>query len=96
MAVDSFRMAVPHSLHILLLMAVLQYGQTGRLYTEEDPVFILNSDTLKQSLLNSSTAWVVQFYSSWCGHCIQYSPTWKGLAGDVKGRTEEVLDYLNK
>ncbi|KAG7217706.1 hypothetical protein INR49_021221 [Caranx melampygus] len=27
---------------------------------------------------------VVQFYSSWCGHCIQYSSTWKSLAQDVK------------
>ncbi|XP_023858539.1 sulfhydryl oxidase 2 [Salvelinus sp. IW2-2015] len=57
---------------------------TTRLYSEEDPVVILTSATVKQTLLNSSTAWLVQFYSSWCGHCIQYSPTWKALAGDVK------------
>ncbi|XP_064829868.1 sulfhydryl oxidase 2 isoform X1 [Oncorhynchus masou masou] len=57
---------------------------TTRLYSEEDPVVILTSATVKQTLVNSSTAWLVQFYSSWCGHCIQYSPTWKALAGDVK------------
>uniref|UniRef100_A0A8C7CJA0 Sulfhydryl oxidase n=1 Tax=Oncorhynchus kisutch TaxID=8019 RepID=A0A8C7CJA0_ONCKI len=53
-------------------------------YILEDPVVILTSATVKQTLVNSSTAWLVQFYSSWCGHCIQYSPTWKALAGDVK------------
>ncbi|KAI5613280.1 sulfhydryl oxidase 2 [Silurus asotus] len=77
-------MAVPSFSHIILLVAVLQHGQAGRLYTEEDPLVILSSDTLKQTLFNSSTAWLVQFYSSWCGHCVQYSPTWKALAGDVK------------
>uniref|UniRef100_A0A8C9T7R0 Sulfhydryl oxidase n=1 Tax=Scleropages formosus TaxID=113540 RepID=A0A8C9T7R0_SCLFO len=56
----------------------------ARLYSEEDPLTILTSDTLKETLRNSSTAWLIQFYSSWCGHCIQYSPTWKALAGDVK------------
>ncbi|XP_076126264.1 sulfhydryl oxidase 2 [Alosa pseudoharengus] len=59
-------------------------SQAARLYTEDDPVTILTTDTLKQNVHNSSTAWLVQFYSSWCGHCIQYSPTWKALAGDVK------------
>ncbi|KAL2092337.1 hypothetical protein ACEWY4_012135 [Coilia grayii] len=59
-------------------------SQAARLYTEDDPVTILTTDTLKQTIHNSTTAWLVQFYSSWCGHCIQYSPTWKALAGDVK------------
>ncbi|KAI5088198.1 sulfhydryl oxidase 2 [Silurus meridionalis] len=80
----SYRMAVPSFSHIILLVAILQHGQAGRLYTEEDPLVILSSDTLKQTLFNSSTAWLVQFYSSWCGHCVHYSPTWKALAGDVK------------
>uniref|UniRef100_A0AAY5EJN8 Sulfhydryl oxidase n=1 Tax=Electrophorus electricus TaxID=8005 RepID=A0AAY5EJN8_ELEEL len=77
-------MAVLFYLTCITLTAVFMYGQTTRLYTEEDPLIILTSDTLKQTLHNSSTAWLVQFYSSWCGHCIQYSPTWKALAGDVR------------
>ncbi|KAM9743038.1 sulfhydryl oxidase 2 [Menidia menidia] len=56
----------------------------GRLYTEEDPVRILSGGRLKQTVTGSSSAWLVQFYSSWCGHCIQYSGTWKALAQDVK------------
>lgn len=68
----------------IILLVLTERTKGTRLYTEEDPVVILTSSTLKQTVHNSSTAWLVQFYSSWCGHCIQYSPTWKALAGDVK------------
>ncbi|XP_060894147.1 sulfhydryl oxidase 2 [Labrus mixtus] len=56
----------------------------ARLYTEEDPLVILSSSSLKPTVSNSTSAWMVQFFSSWCGHCIQYSSTWKSLARDVK------------
>ncbi|KAI3373003.1 hypothetical protein L3Q82_023457 [Scortum barcoo] len=59
-------------------------GAAARLYTEEDPLVILSSGSLKPAVTNSSSAWLVQFFSSWCGHCIQYSSTWKALARDVK------------
>ncbi|CAI5649073.1 sulfhydryl oxidase 2 [Oreochromis niloticus] len=59
-------------------------GGAGRLYTEEDPLVILSSGSLKSAVTNSSSAWLIQFFSSWCGHCIQYSSTWKALAQDVK------------
>uniref|UniRef100_A0A8C1XLA0 Sulfhydryl oxidase n=1 Tax=Cyprinus carpio TaxID=7962 RepID=A0A8C1XLA0_CYPCA len=78
-------MAVSFRLKIAILLGLLfGQAQSARLYTEEDPVVILSSDSLKQTVFNSSSAWLLQFYSSWCGHCIQYSPTWKALAGDVK------------
>uniref|UniRef100_H3CKK5 Sulfhydryl oxidase n=1 Tax=Tetraodon nigroviridis TaxID=99883 RepID=H3CKK5_TETNG len=54
------------------------------LYTDEDPLVILSSGSLRSSVTNSSSAWLLQFFSSWCGHCIQYSSTWKVLAEDVK------------
>lgn len=56
----------------------------ARLYTEQDPLVILTGDTLRSTVTGSSSAWLVQFYSSWCGHCIQYSATWKALARDVR------------
>ncbi|KAF7644476.1 hypothetical protein LDENG_00221370 [Lucifuga dentata] len=59
-------------------------GTGARLYTEEDPLVILNSSSLKPAVSNSSSAWLVQFFSSWCGHCIQYSGTWRALAQDVQ------------
>uniref|UniRef100_A0A8D0MLU0 Sulfhydryl oxidase n=1 Tax=Sus scrofa TaxID=9823 RepID=A0A8D0MLU0_PIG len=40
---------------------------------------------MRGATANSSAAWLVQFYSSWCGHCIGYAPTWRALADDVRG-----------
>ncbi|XP_040897946.1 sulfhydryl oxidase 2 isoform X2 [Toxotes jaculatrix] len=62
----------------------------ARLYTEEDPLVILSSSNLKPTVSNSSSAWLVQFFSSWCGHCVQYSSTWKTLAQDVKGADRQI------
>ncbi|XP_035234841.1 sulfhydryl oxidase 2 [Anguilla anguilla] len=72
------------SIKSILVLLLFSRTQATRLYSSEDPLTILTSHTLKETLHNSSSAWLVQFYSSWCGHCIQYSPTWKALAGDVK------------
>lgn len=66
----------------------------ARLYTEEDPLVILSSSSLKPTVTNSSSAWLVQFFSSWCGHCIQYSNTWKALAQDVKGTAANTSSSL--
>ncbi|XP_034027308.1 sulfhydryl oxidase 2 [Thalassophryne amazonica] len=59
-------------------------GAVGRLYSDQDPLVILDGGSLKSSVRNSTSAWLVQFFSSWCGHCVQYSGTWKALARDVK------------
>ncbi|XP_034727918.1 sulfhydryl oxidase 2 [Etheostoma cragini] len=69
---------------VMLWLVPGSLGTAARLYTEEDPLVILSSISLKPSVINSSSAWLVQFFSSWCGHCIQYSSTWKALAQDVK------------
>uniref|UniRef100_A0A7N8XI95 Sulfhydryl oxidase n=1 Tax=Mastacembelus armatus TaxID=205130 RepID=A0A7N8XI95_9TELE len=68
----------------LCILASFCLKSAARLYTDEDPLVILSSSTLKPTVSNSSSAWLIQFYSSWCGHCIQYSSTWKTLAQDVK------------
>uniref|UniRef100_A0A3Q2P6C7 Thioredoxin domain-containing protein n=1 Tax=Fundulus heteroclitus TaxID=8078 RepID=A0A3Q2P6C7_FUNHE len=78
-----FRVWLPAA--ALLWLCGGSLGGSGRLYSEEDPLVILGSGSLKPTVTNSSSAWLVQFYSSWCGHCIQYSSTWKALAHDVKG-----------
>ncbi|XP_031457730.1 sulfhydryl oxidase 2 [Phasianus colchicus] len=69
----------------LALLALLLAGVAARLYRAgEDPLSVLAAGTVRRALLNSSAAWVVQFYSSSCGHCIAFAPTWRALAGDVK------------
>lgn len=56
--------------------------KTG-LYSAEDKVFQLTTFNFNENVYNSSSAWVVQFYNSWCGHCIKFSPIWKELAADI-------------
>ncbi|KAL3063553.1 hypothetical protein OYC64_003174 [Pagothenia borchgrevinki] len=68
----------------LWLLAPRCGSSSARLYTEEDPLVILSGGSFSPSVTNSSSAWFIQFYSSWCGHCIQYSETWKNLARDVQ------------
>uniref|UniRef100_F7B5Y7 Sulfhydryl oxidase n=1 Tax=Ornithorhynchus anatinus TaxID=9258 RepID=F7B5Y7_ORNAN len=49
-----------------------------------DAVWVLDSGSVRRATANCSAAWLLQFYSSWCGHCIGYAPTWRALAGDVR------------
>lgn len=75
---------------LLLLAVVAAVGPRGgggaRLYrVGEDAVWLLDSGSVRSATGNSSAAWLVQFHSSWCGHCIGYAPTWRALAADVRG-----------
>jgi len=55
------------------------------LYSETDDVTSLNVTSFNETVLGSENAWLVKFYSSWCGHCVRYAPLYKQLATDVKG-----------
>ncbi|XP_043562411.1 sulfhydryl oxidase 1-like [Chiloscyllium plagiosum] len=57
----------------------LCHGHTGRLYSSQEPVSILEADGVKGLLGNSSAAGVVEFYWSWGGPCVNYGATWKVL-----------------
>ncbi|XP_005800617.2 sulfhydryl oxidase 1 [Xiphophorus maculatus] len=54
------------------------------LYTASDQIVLLSEQNVGSVLVNSSAAMVVEFYASWCGHCISFSPTYKKLARDIK------------
>lgn len=56
------------------------------LYDDSDPMVQLDNTTIYKELEGSEKHWVVEFYSSWCGHCQQFAPTWKKLAWQVKSR----------
>ncbi|XP_072015500.1 sulfhydryl oxidase 2-like [Amphiura filiformis] len=49
-----------------------------------DFVVVLDNSTLDKSIYNSQRAWFLEFYSSWCGHCRHFAPTYKTFAEDVK------------
>jgi thiol-disulfide isomerase/thioredoxin len=56
------------------------------LYNSSDPLALLDVSNIEATVLNSDKAWLVEFYSSWCGHCQHFAPTFKELARSVYGK----------
>ena len=55
------------------------------LYSSQDDVIILNKRNIKDRVYDKNVVWVIEFYNSWCGHCIHFVPTWRQFASDLKG-----------
>lgn len=55
------------------------------LYKASDAVFILNQNNFKENVIECESAWIVEFYNSWCGHCINFAPVWKEFALQHEG-----------
>ena len=63
------------------------------LYTEDDDLLVLDNDNFNRTVYGSSNVWIIEFYSSWCGHCIHFAPKWKEFSTSMAGK---VLDcYIN-
>ncbi len=73
-----------------------QVPSSDALYSKNDPIQILTAETFYKNVMLSKTAWIVEFYSSWCGHCRNYAATWKKLADEVYGEIflSESLGFL--
>ena len=62
-------------------------GSNEPLYTSKDVgITLVNHSNFKNVILDSDTAWMVEFYSSWCGHCIRFAPVFKELGTNVEGK----------
>lgn len=71
---------------LLVLLAAPGAGAAPRsaLYSPSDPLTLLQADSVRGAVQDSRSAWAVEFFASWCGHCIAFAPMWKALANDVK------------
>ncbi|CAD5227656.1 unnamed protein product [Bursaphelenchus okinawaensis] len=54
------------------------------LYTEKDHVLELDVNNFNSSVYHQPRAFFVEFYASWCGHCIHYKPTWVKFATQLR------------
>jgi len=84
-----------HYVHLALVLTLLQlvswstpfpvFGSSGPLYSPEDFVYSLNGSNIQQKIFDSDRVWLLEFYSSWCGHCVSFAPKWIQFAKDLKG-----------
>ncbi|ESN98479.1 hypothetical protein HELRODRAFT_192949 [Helobdella robusta] len=79
------------NLKLLICISMLTFisVKSEGLYNETiDDVIILTDKNFDQEVIRSPNAWLVEFYNSWCGHCIRFAPQWKQLATECKGWSE--------
>ena len=55
------------------------------LYTDKDSVHILNHKNFGDVVYLKPHCMLVEFYNSWCGHCIRFAPVWKDFAISIDG-----------
>ncbi|KAL8174577.1 UNVERIFIED_CONTAM: Sulfhydryl oxidase 2 [Gekko kuhli] len=67
------------------LVALAGWAAAAGLYESgAGPVSVLEAASVRAALLGSPSAWLLQFYSSACGHCVAFAPAWRALAADVR------------
>ncbi|KRX81336.1 Sulfhydryl oxidase 1, partial [Trichinella sp. T6] len=72
---------------LLLLIPAATFAEVGveSLFSATDQVHSLDKNSFDQFVYNQDYATVVDFYSSWCGACINFAPTYSEMAIGVKG-----------
>lgn len=65
---------------LLLLPAAL-----GLYDNAADVQTITSRSDFRESVLESDSIWIVQFYAPWCGHCQQFVPAYEQLGSLLKG-----------
>ncbi len=53
--------------------AVLPSHDVVSLYTANDKITVLTGQNFSSTIYESKTAWLIEFYASWCGHCQSYA-----------------------
>ncbi|GAB1597256.1 sulfhydryl oxidase 2-like [Argonauta hians] len=71
-------------LTLLWLVSFFGISHSGLYDPQTDEVASLNTNNFVPSVTGSPKLWFIEFYLSWCGHCIKFAPRWKDLANSVK------------
>jgi len=71
-------------LHPVIIADALPKKPEG-LYPDDPNVISLNSGNFDSQVIGSSNAWYLQFYNSWCGHCVHFAPLYRQAAEEIKG-----------
>jgi len=54
---------------------------------DKDVVILTDSNFDKKVIEDEGTAWIVEFYAPWCGHCQRLEPEWNDAATELKQKT---------
>ena len=78
---------------LFMTSLTMQVRSMETLYPFTEPIAQLDIYNFTETVLGSDTAWIVEFYATWCGHCQRVAPIWMEFARDVKGiqQTDWVL-----
>ena len=75
------------TLAVFLAYNHLVFGNKLGLYKKSDPMTLFTNDTILPILeSNADRVFIVEFYSSWCGHCQMFAPKWLRLSWELKGK----------
>lgn len=72
----------------VLLLLLAEHARTVSnscaLYSDAAHVRCLRGAEVLRTVTGSSEAWMLEFYSGWCGHCQRFAPTLSSLAEDMR------------
>lgn len=74
-----------------LLISQIHAAADKTLFDEQDDVIVFKENNYQQGLYDGVKAHTFLIYSSWCGHCQRFAPTYKKVAEAIKSWSNVVL-----
>uniref|UniRef100_A0A0C9PXU2 Sulfhydryl oxidase n=2 Tax=Fopius arisanus TaxID=64838 RepID=A0A0C9PXU2_9HYME len=70
---------------LIIVCVIIVEGdkESAILYDASDPIVILDYTNFETAVNNRSTAWFVEYYFHWCGHCQRFAPTFKSFSSNI-------------
>ena len=75
-------LSISLAIHVSLCAVPLRSDCT--LYSEAANIQCLTASNVASHLSHSPNLWLLEFYSSYCGHCISFAPTFQRLSNSIK------------